>query len=218
MKSKLLLPLARRSVVRPTTFIAATMLLLLSCGASRPAAAQGEKTAATMWWVVFNNPEFCATSPCGLDDLGNEDVAPSVVHATGQISGRNGSLQLVASLYETAEGFGDLDTNTSLIGGPGLADSKKAEIHLVVRSHGAPIPGIVDEQLTVFVDPGCQDVGGPNVCEDLQFAIHQAGPDISTSEVFWFADGQPVDGARSELIRLDGGVKALVVTSLAAED
>jgi hypothetical protein len=52
--------------------------------------------------------------------------------------------------------------------GPSLLDARQAEVHLVVRSHGQPIPGLVQEQIGSF-EGGC-DI---NACEDVQFAIHK---------------------------------------------
>jgi hypothetical protein len=69
---------------------------------------------------------------------------------------------------------------------PGLLDPWVAEIHFVIRSHGAIIPGLVSEMISTF-NGGCQHPGpgfpeplppaagipGPNTCTDMQFAEHK---------------------------------------------
>ena len=37
----------------------------------------------TLWWVIFNNPEGCATSPCGLPDLFVPEVEAACLAADG---------------------------------------------------------------------------------------------------------------------------------------
>ena len=144
----------------------------------------------TMWWVVFNNPEYCIAgtpfSTCGegdifetdengnliLDDDGNPilqvneddgtfgtpEVNVSVVFATGHVVGEDGAGNFGAGLRE--------GKTSGALFGPGLADAQGAEIHLIVRTHGEPIPGMVNKQIST-VDGGC----GINTCVDQQFAV-----------------------------------------------
>ncbi|MFQ5615955.1 MAG: hypothetical protein ACE5GO_05790 [Anaerolineales bacterium] len=68
-------------------------------------------------------------------------------------------------------------SNSLFSGGRGLLDALKAEIHLVVRSHGPAIPGQTEDQITTF-GGGCNEATGGGdgavgfACEDLQFGIH----------------------------------------------
>ncbi len=186
--------------------------------AAAPAAAQdgGEPTALTVWWVVFNQPANCATSPCGEPDLFNPTTQASAFYATGGLTRDEGRVMFVASLYETVPGrFQSIDANTSLLGGPGLLDARKAEIWAVVRSHGPAlfdVPGAVRDQITGFLDPNCQDLGGPNECADIQIAIHQPVSGGWLSPVFNLADGNEVAGASSKLLRGNGVVKLILTT------
>ena len=50
--------------------------------------------------------------------------------------------------------------------GPGLLDAGGAELHLVARTHGEPVAGMVNEQISSF-EGGCS----VNFCDDQQFAI-----------------------------------------------
>jgi hypothetical protein len=125
-------------------------------------------TASTVWWVVFNNPEFCTHGEfglrCGGGDFppgGDPRVQASVLNATGNLIGESGLGNFGAYLSEN-------DT-TGANFGPGLLDARRADVHLVVRTHGDAIPGLIPEQLSTF-NGGCP----PNVCQNLQASPHEA--------------------------------------------
>ncbi len=118
-------------------------------------------SAVTVWWIVFNNPNACVDG-CDGTDLGDPNVAGDVIYAAGHVVGNNGTANFAAHLNEGDSG-GSLFPQPS----PGLIDAETAEIHLVVRSHGPFIPGMIVDQIHT-VNGGCP----PNVCEDVQFAIH----------------------------------------------
>ncbi len=106
-------------------------------------------SAVTIWLVVFNN----GTSG-GPDD---------VIYGAGHVVGPNGTANFAAHLNE-----GDTGGSLFLQPSPGLIDAETAEIHIVVRSHGPFDPGRIPEQIHT-VENDCDE----EVCEDLQFAIHQ---------------------------------------------
>jgi hypothetical protein len=111
--------------------------------------------AYTVWWVIYNNPEHCQSDLCtDPPDFGNPDVQATLLHATGHVIGNNRVGNFAAHLAE-----GDPSSGDEL----GLVDASKAQIELVVRSHGQPIPGMVKEQITMF-NGGCSI----NVCESEQ--------------------------------------------------
>lgn len=118
--------------------------------------------AITAWWAIFNNPKKCQTTPCTVPDLFIPEVQGSVVNAAGKVIGIEG----------TAE-FGDfiaVNDTAGAVFGPGLLNAFKAEIHLVLRTHGQAMldnPQVLKEQLTQF-DGGCP----PNTCEDIQASPH----------------------------------------------
>ncbi len=123
----------------------------------------------TVWWVIFNNPEFCVDG-CNLDDLGIAQVNASAFWATGEIVGDDGIGSFSAQINE-----GELPMSPGqILFGDGLVDSFLAEIYTIVRSHGPVIPGQEEEQTTTF-NGGCP----PNNCEDIQFTIFRA---VSVSE------------------------------------
>jgi hypothetical protein len=125
-------------------------------------------SAATVWWVIFNNPGACV-APCDAPDLSSPAVQASVQYATGHVIGGDGVADYGAYLSEgdTAgcAGFG-LPCN-------GLIDSRAALVHLIVRTHGSVVPGFVDEQISSFnggCNPGERNVGQ---CANLQASVHE---------------------------------------------
>jgi hypothetical protein len=123
----------------------------------------------TGWFVIFNKPQACATSPCTPADLSNPAVQGALINFGGRIVGLDG----VASFAEI-RGVGDL-TNAhlsapALASSPGLVDPRRAEIHLAVRNHGPASgdPATLALQLTTF-NGGCP----PNSCATVQAAPHQ---------------------------------------------
>lgn len=131
-------------------------------------------TANTVWWVIFNHPDKCTNTAssfrCGISDLTNSDVHPSLLFATGNIVGRSGIGSFTAHINPFDK--------TGALFGPGLINPQGADIHLVVHNHGALIPGMVNEQIHTF-GGGCNNntdfpgagTPGPNICQDLQFAV-----------------------------------------------
>ncbi len=133
----------------------------------------------TVWWVIFNNPESCA-DVCGLADLGTPEVEPGVYFAAGHVIGNNGKANFGMRLNEDTLPDGPGQIPFAGLDNP-LMDSMKAEVHLVVRTHGEPIPGLVDAMISSFgggctadSDPSGVGPEGPNECEDVQAAVFEA--------------------------------------------
>lgn len=122
-------------------------------------------TANTVWWIVFNNPAACSHGMmglrCGSDDFGVAAVEASVLFAAGHVVGAEGTADFGAYLQE-----GD---TTGALFGPGLLDARKADVHLIVRNHGVPIPDLVNEQIGSF-GGGC----AINTCRNIQASPHEA--------------------------------------------
>jgi hypothetical protein len=145
----------------------------------------------TLWWVIFNNPESCAYGAggmaCGELDLfdgpdGPTGVEPGCVYADGSIVGGNGSARFHDRLTVGESRDSCIDFFVEAVDGlegedHGLTNPAGAEVHLVVRSHGPRIPGMVAEQRSTFAG-GCTNFLGagevadePGDCSDLQFAV-----------------------------------------------
>lgn len=137
----------------------------------------------TLWWVVWNAPEECATPfACDEGDLTNPDVGLDIGFGGGRIVGANGNLNLAASLREDTDLTGFPQEFGLALTNEGLTDARHAEVHLVLRTHGEPIDGMVDEMLHSF-NGGCRYEGpiagtapaygpaGPHTCTDVLFAV-----------------------------------------------
>lgn len=142
------------------------------------------RTVATIWWVVFNNPDACEGGmseglelQCASGDFGNPEVDASVFYATGHVIGGSGKANYAAWLpADRLTVDPDPSANQLIVGDGILDDPRGAEIHVVLRTHGPTIPGMVHQQLNTF-DAGCTTappgLEGPNTCMNLQFATHE---------------------------------------------
>ncbi len=141
--------------------------------------------AYTLWWVVWNAPENCANypDPCEEADFGIADeVQVEVLYAAGNLVGNNGVGHFSAHLSENDD---DQSINADIFGLPefgGLLDAETAEIHMVLRSHGPAISGMVNDQIdsyeggcTTFLDPFTEIPDAIGECADIYFSIHPPG-------------------------------------------
>lgn len=123
-----------------------------------------DEATYTVWWVLFNNPQYCASNPCTGADLpangGDPRVQASVLFAAGGFVGANGR-----GLFGAGLAVGD--TSRALFG-PGLIAPETAEVHLMVRTHG-PL-----DMESVHLQVSTPGGGCPaNGCKDQQFTIHR---------------------------------------------
>lgn len=121
----------------------------------------------TAWLAVFNNPEFCATTPCTPADFANPDVDGTLFSTGGRVIGPDGK-----AVYSAYRAVGDLTGARPNFGtGNGLVKPTSAQIHLVARTHGPA--NLIDltvlqQQLTMF-NGGCP----PNTCTTIQASVHE---------------------------------------------
>lgn len=137
----------------------------------------------TLWWVVWNSPEACATPfACDDGDLFDPDVHVDIGYGAGARVEPHGTLRLAAHLSENDDLTGFPTEFAIPLTDTGLEDAFHAEVHLVLRSHGRPVSGLVGEMLHTF-NASCTYEGsiagtqpaygtaGPNTCTDLYFAV-----------------------------------------------
>jgi len=124
-------------------------------------------TSYSVWWVVFNNPAACTPPGCGPDDLGNAAARAAVFYAGGFVTGLGDTANISAHLDTGAlpEGI-DVEQGSGLEPGNGFS----AEIHVVVRSHGATLVGSVNQQIGSF-NGACNPT-----CANKQAAVFPAAP------------------------------------------
>lgn len=129
----------------------------------------------TIWWIVFNNPEACS-DPCDLNDLppfgGDPAVQAASLWGAGGIADSQGRIRLKSTLP-----IGDPPGQAMPFSPPdGILDQYKAEIHVILRTHGPEQPGLLHAQMTTF-SGGCNNMppqfGTPGnfACADAQFAM-----------------------------------------------
>lgn len=114
--------------------------------------------AVTMWFIVFNNPMACATSPCSAADLFENDPegpAADFHWGGGTLVGGSGKANLGGHLaVGDASGSGLMEIGFPEFLSP-LTDPWNAEVHLVIHSHGPKQTGTdLKSQLNSFTG-GC---------------------------------------------------------------
>jgi hypothetical protein len=184
------------------------------------------RQAFTVWWIIWNHPELCLgpmfdDGLCSFDDFGTPGVDVAVLYATGQTANPGEPFMLVASMYETSEEFMPGPRTDPFGFGEGLQDASEAEILVIVRSHGDTLPGMVDDQVTLFLEPGCQDLGGPNVCVDIQTAVLPAGSDKVVNPLYTLesvGDGTFEAVGTATLIRSEDAIQLIIRTSAGEGD
>jgi hypothetical protein len=185
-----------------------------------------QPAAYTVWWVVFNNPEFC-TGRCDPADLTNPAVDAAILYGTGKVVGEDGIGNFTAQLAEADTSKVNPEHMPFPGSDKGLVDARKAEIHFVVRSHGPASndPGTLNAQLTTF-NGGCKtDTMNGFACFDPQAGIHlppHTDATVGPVLAFQFVDETgmaqitpglpPVEGSESRLTRDDGGLTLTVNT------
>jgi hypothetical protein len=130
----------------------------------------------TIWAFIFNAPEFCASSPCSLADAAfspghDPRVRSSGVFATGGVADADGHGLFLGEVWKANQGV----TGAQVLFGPGLLDTRKAEIHIVVRGHGQPTADADFFASIASFTGGCNDANAVQPpCEDQQVSVHTA--------------------------------------------
>ena len=148
-----------------------------------------EGLAVTLWLIIFNNPNECATSPCSESDLGNPAVMPDAVYGAGNIvdDSEQASLGFHLKAGDNSGSIADLFGLPTDGGEPfGLIDPRGAEVHYVLRLHGPMIPLEMPAQIKTY-GGGCVDFApygylppaneselklGWGECQDVQAALN----------------------------------------------
>lgn len=117
--------------------------------------------AITLWFVVFNNPSECSTSPCGVSDLlANPAAEADFLWGAGDIIGRSGNASFGGHLSKgrtSRSAFIELGMPEAALG---LTNPRGAEVHLMLHSHGPAASGrTLRQQLSSFLG-GCEVILG----------------------------------------------------------
>ena len=148
-----------------------------------------EGLAVTLWLIIFNNPDECATSPCSESDLGNPAVMPDALYGAGNIvdDSEEASFGFSLKAGDNSGSIADLFGLPTNDGEPwGLIYPRGAEVHYVLRLHGPMIPLEMPAQIKTY-GGGCVDYApygymppadeselklGWGECQDVQAAIN----------------------------------------------
>ncbi|MDX1619247.1 MAG: hypothetical protein R3224_10720, partial [Balneolaceae bacterium] len=117
-------------------------------------------------------------------DLFIPAVEGDLMYSAGTLVGASGRATL-AGHRNTSDSDGSIVGELFGLPSFGISDTRTAEIHFVVHTHGPKIPGLVNEMLHTF-NAGCGEIFdgflfvpeslgtyGPNTCADVGFAVHQ---------------------------------------------
>ena len=143
---------------------------------------------ATVWFIVFNNPDLCSDPGCGVDDLGDTPAQGDFLLTSGHVIGSDGKATFSGNLEEgDVSGSGLLEVACAECG-IGLQDAEKALVVLALHSHGPAMEGQdLKAQISSYTG-GCevyQGVGpdnfagsssdipdGPGECSTMQVSPH----------------------------------------------
>jgi hypothetical protein len=143
--------------------------------------------AMTLWFIFFNNPENCATSPCSIpEDVFNPAANADFYFAGGHVTGGSGNGNFGGHLN-----VGDMSRSgkaeTGMAPAVPLTNPYGAEVVLALHSHGPAQTGLaLQHQISSFLG-GCETFNGPNgfaggdddvpdavgECSTFQYSLHQ---------------------------------------------
>lgn len=140
--------------------------------------------AYTIWWVIWNNPQQCATpGECNDGDFATPvEVGVEVMYAGGHVVGQNGKGNFSAHLNAGDDTPESMNTAFGFpsVGGLAIGNTFDSEIHIVLRTHGPAVPRVVNEQISSYRG-GCDNpflydpfTVYPNVigeCADIAAAV-----------------------------------------------
>ena len=167
----------------PATVLGTSTLVRTESGISASLHSSGLPAgqAVTMWFVVFNHPEFCASSPCGPADIPNPEVKFDALYGGGHVIGGTGTANFGGRLA-VGDASGSLLVEQGMTG-VGLLNPLGAEVFLMLHLHGPASTGqVLKSQISSFLG-GCQTFLGPGGVADGPEDIPDAVGECSTVQV-----------------------------------
>lgn len=149
--------------------------------------------AMTLWFIVFNNPSACASTPCSVADTVNPATGFDFLAGGGHVTGNGARTTIGGHLaaFDNA-GSGHLEYNETFgteYPAVGLTSPYSAEVHLAIHSHGPAQTGqTLVEQISTFLGgcvlpflgdeagfaTGFQDIPlNDGECSTIQYSVHQ---------------------------------------------
>lgn len=124
----------------------------------------------TLWWVILNNPEMCAETPCGFNDIFVNFVATGadlVQAGNGKVIDAAGDQVFSAYLPKGDLPKGWFDT--------GFTNPMGADFAIILNNHGPAIDGEVGN-MTNSYRGGCTDASVPPPFPDKGKLDGNVGP------------------------------------------
>ena len=127
----------------------------------------------TVWWLIYNHPELCVSTPCSFTDL------------LDQTPGVNADAGYAAGFIADSTGKASLNTHLALGNlphawyGHGFT-TPYAEIHILVKDHGQPIAGLENDMLSSY-QGGCSESIPNNLPASVQ---HDGLPGSNKCQLF----------------------------------
>ncbi|RME99360.1 MAG: hypothetical protein D6768_15195 [Chloroflexi bacterium] len=109
----------------------------------------------TVWWVIFNNPAGCATTPCDLPDIGNPAAEVAIIWADAGVAEDNGKIEFEGELKTGQAGIDELPAGALHNGMLTNPMGAQVENHIVFHGDAA------NATPQWFLD---DSTGDPNVC------------------------------------------------------
>ena len=103
--------------------------------------------AYTIWWVIWNYPQECAfPGECDEPDFKTPViVGVDLLYAGGHVVGNNGKANISGHLNA-----GDASGSIFSDMGVKVGNTFSSEVHVVLRTHGPKVPGVVNEQISSY--------------------------------------------------------------------
>ena len=152
---------------------AATMVRM-SSGAAITLATTGLQAGdvVTVWVQVFNSPYKCFDGECGWDDIFIFGDGTRVANFDARSAAEISVLRLDGKVIDidgkaTFRGRLPVGDTSQAIFGPGLVKPMGAQVHLIVRTHQAEIPGMLEVMLST-PNGGCAAEYPNEPCQNVQ--------------------------------------------------
>lgn len=138
----------------------------------------------TMWIVYFNDKTACSSQPCAFADL--SVAGAGGVWGDGLIAGSSGNAVFSGRLRDGAAADLVGETPPPPFAFAAYDAGSDNEFHVLIRSHGPPIPGEVHSQLTTF-GGGCDVIVGPAPEEVGDFPVPSAPGECGEIQLYVFS-------------------------------
>lgn len=134
--------------------------------------------AYTMWVAYFNDSSICGAAGCGPAEVGG------VLFGDGKVAGHSGKATFTTRL-RTGDGADASPTPPPPFAFATYEPGPHNEFHVIIKSHGPVVPGVVAEQISSF-GGGCEVEIGPPPGAMGDFRVPSAPGECGEIQLFIF--------------------------------